>query len=224
MPTKTIPTNDGAIYVDRDHDELHLRVRSQFDDTWPDDAVAAIDTNDSRGAWLTAEHARHLATQLNQAAGHPSQGTVLAEVAMERTRQDDKWGEQNHPDGTGEPGSRHLADWARAVCKAKSPDTWLKILLEEVFEAGAESDPALLREELIQVAAVATQWVEAIDRRTAAACRPSIAEQAGRLRGTCTCGSRCNIPDTEAGRAMAEDWRTVHTIPDAAPRDGEVTR
>ena len=42
--------------------------------------------------------------------------------------------------------------------------TWLHILREEVFEAFAEDDPAKLRAELIQVAAVAVQWVEAIDR------------------------------------------------------------
>ncbi|TIH26025.1 NUDIX hydrolase, partial [Subtercola vilae] len=43
---------------------------------------------------------------------------------------------------------------------------WQDILLEEVFEAFAESDTSKLRTELIQVAAVAQQWVEAIDRRT----------------------------------------------------------
>jgi hypothetical protein len=35
-----------------------------------------------------------------------------------------------------------------------------------VAEALAEDDPTLLRAELIQVAAVAVAWVEAIDRRT----------------------------------------------------------
>jgi hypothetical protein len=64
---------------------------------------------------------------------------VLDEVQDERRRQDAKWGEQNHPDGT--------------------------IALEEVFEALVETDPAKLRDELLQVAAVAVAWVEAIDRR-----------------------------------------------------------
>jgi hypothetical protein len=44
---------------------------------------------------------------------------------------------------------------------------WLHILREEVAEAFAESDPAKLRAELVQVAAVAVNWVEAIDRRAA---------------------------------------------------------
>jgi hypothetical protein len=96
---------------------------------------------------------------------------ALEEVA-ERIRQDIKWGEQNHPDGTGdEPGSRirvRQAEHAREVCQTHATEgtvTWLDILREEVAEAFAETDPANLREELIQVAAVATAWVEAIDRR-----------------------------------------------------------
>ncbi len=44
-------------------------------------------------------------------------------------------------------------------------DNWRDILLEEVFEALAEEEPKELRKELVQVAAVAAQWVEAIDRR-----------------------------------------------------------
>lgn len=43
--------------------------------------------------------------------------------------------------------------------------TFRDILACEVAEAFAEEDPARLRAELIQVAAVAVQWVEAIDAR-----------------------------------------------------------
>ena len=112
---------------------------------------------------------------------------VAAEVGAERRRQDEKWGEQNHPNGTG-PAVRVLevvdmfavedfldkstaAELAEAAKQAtdssakKHEVTWLDILLEEVFEAFAEQDPVKLRTELIQVAAVAQQWVEAIDRR-----------------------------------------------------------
>ena len=42
---------------------------------------------------------------------------------------------------------------------------WDGILLEEVYEAFAEEDPIKLRSELVQVAAVAVQWIAAIDRR-----------------------------------------------------------
>lgn len=103
---------------------------------------------------------------------------VLAEVAAERARQDAKWGEQNHPDGTGRnvPWSvgvgrmSDLAERAKAVTDTglrHGTVTWQDITLEEVLEAFAESDPARLRTELIQLAAVATQWAEAIDRRAA---------------------------------------------------------
>jgi NTP pyrophosphatase (non-canonical NTP hydrolase) len=67
---------------------------------------------------------------------------------MERHAQDAKWGEQNHDDFI-----------------------WTAILTEEVGEAaqaalhakfGGHGD---LREELVQVAAVALAWLECMDRR-----------------------------------------------------------
>jgi hypothetical protein len=104
---------------------------------------------------------------------------VARDVAHERQRQNAKWGEQNHPDGTGPDVwplafaacSTPAADLARSATRvtddyAKAGKvTWLDILREEYHEALAESDPEKLREELIQLAAVAQQWVEAIDRR-----------------------------------------------------------
>lgn len=101
---------------------------------------------------------------------------VLLDVAAELDVQDEKWGRQDHLDGTGF--DRHffddnevyvfgytaleLADFFKRRCRN---DNWRDILLEEVFEALAEEDPKELRKELIQVVAVASQWVEAIDRR-----------------------------------------------------------
>ena len=104
---------------------------------------------------------------------HPRHFYVLVQVAAERLRQDERWGEQNHPDGTGTARSvvaDVAADHARNACEvafATGNGTWRHILLEEVYEALAEADPQKLRTELIQVAAVATAWVEAIDRRGA---------------------------------------------------------
>lgn len=97
---------------------------------------------------------------------------VLDEVAAERARQDVKWGEQSHPDGTGvfPRADRRAADEARRECQMLAAGgfcTWRAILAEEVAEAFAETDPAKLRAELVQVAAVAVQWVQAIDRREA---------------------------------------------------------
>lgn len=101
--------------------------------------------------------------------------SVHLEIREERRRQDAKWGEQNHPDGTGatcEPvplwGGIDFADWAKTRTDELARAglvTWRDILMEEVAEAFAEDDIDLLRRELVQVAAVAAQWVEAIDRR-----------------------------------------------------------
>jgi hypothetical protein len=96
---------------------------------------------------------------------------VLAEIAAERTAQDAKWGPQNHIDGTREYGhyDQQTALAAKAACQLRAGagcTTWRAILWEEVAEAFAEEDPALLRAELVQVAAVAAAWIEAIDRRT----------------------------------------------------------
>lgn len=102
---------------------------------------------------------------------------VLQQVLVERIAQDTKWGEQNHPDGTGYDGSDRHADFWRQRCQdafADGDGTWGHVLLEEVFEAIAEKDPAKLRAELVQVAAVAVAWVEAIDRRQAAAVRRTV--------------------------------------------------
>jgi hypothetical protein len=105
-----------------------------------------------------------------------SRERVLDDIRDERTRQDEKWGEQNHRNGTGDWGwpvtigdARAQADAARESCKRDAHDgmtSWRGILLEEVAEAFAESDPQALRAELVQVAAVAAQWIECIDRRT----------------------------------------------------------
>lgn len=93
---------------------------------------------------------------------------VLREIEAEREAQDAKWGEQNHPDGTGGVCSRDIADAQRrwtSMHAAEKTLVWVDILNEEVAEAYAETDAARLRAELVQVAAVAVAWAEAIDRR-----------------------------------------------------------
>lgn len=75
----------------------------------------------------------------------------IKDLILERKRQDDKWGEQNH-----------------------DPCVWMTILTEEVGEVAKEAlrmrfalgDLALYRAEAIQVAAVALAMVECIDRGT----------------------------------------------------------
>lgn len=77
-----------------------------------------------------------------------SQVEVLNEVASERARQDARWGEQNHEDLVW---GAILGEEVGEVSQA---------MLEDRFGRGGN-----LREELLQVAAVAVAWVECIDRR-----------------------------------------------------------
>ena len=101
--------------------------------------------------------------------GDPVLEAVLHEVRMERDRQDALFGDQSQlPDGTGGDGYKHLAVVDRWACKMAAEQgtvTWRHILHEEVSEAFAESDPEKLRVELVQIAAVATAWAQALDRR-----------------------------------------------------------
>lgn len=98
---------------------------------------------------------------------------VLSDVAMEREKQDAKWGAiRDHPDGTGDPEQIYNANVSRMACDLAfkfGVGTWANILQEEVDEALAESDAQLLHDELIQVAAVAACWAQALRRRMAEA-------------------------------------------------------
>jgi hypothetical protein len=94
---------------------------------------------------------------------------LLVDLLEEAARAEEKFGRQyDVPDGTGGEAARLSADDAREDCQdafAAGLGTWWHILLEEVYEALAEDDPAALRRELLQVAAVAIRWVDAIDNR-----------------------------------------------------------
>lgn len=112
--------------------------------------------------------------------------SVLAEIADERRAQHERWGEQNHHDfdpilssrvgGCSEQRMANhyeipTADRARFACDQAhriGHGSWADILIEEVAEAVGtcnETDDRL-RAELVQVAAVAVAWIEAIDRRS----------------------------------------------------------
>lgn len=100
---------------------------------------------------------------------------VLAEVAAERALQEAKWGQQNHPDAptgipfpsaffgvlTEEAAKKHCEEAFR-----RGGGSYAHIFVEEVAEAiTAVHKPELLREELVQCAAVAIAWIECMDRR-----------------------------------------------------------
>ncbi|MCB5168031.1 hypothetical protein LG634_24790 [Streptomyces bambusae] len=98
----------------------------------------------------------------------PGVARFAEEIDAERQQQLAKFGDQRHPDGTGTGILRHLANRHRELAEehAGAPTfTWRMVLQEEVYEALAESDPARLRAELVQVAAVCAAWVSDIDRR-----------------------------------------------------------
>lgn len=126
---------------------------------------------------LTINTAAYMGSELPATpglAGH------MAEVDAERQRQLTKWGEQHHPDMAGDPESQcdardRFAEWAdnyRAINDGgfDPRDTdrrldWTGILLEEVYEALAESDPVKIRAELVQCAAVIQAWIHDLDGR-----------------------------------------------------------
>lgn len=106
---------------------------------------------------------------------------VASEIVDERKEQHAKWGEQNHPSGTGEGALEHLAAMttgqtigrvsraARGLCEAAVADgslTYAHIAWEEIAEAFDEDNPTKLRAELVQCAAVFVAWIETIDRRS----------------------------------------------------------
>ncbi len=109
---------------------------------------------------------------------------VLAEVLAERASQDARFGRQDHIDGTGPERDNPIrlartvgeaADTARQATDralSRGEVTFAQILTEEAFEALAATDPARLRAELVQVAASAVCWIEALDRRAPGA-RPA---------------------------------------------------
>lgn len=104
---------------------------------------------------------------------------VLANVVWERHRQDEKWGAIGTTDkqdafaipfGTGGAERQLIANVYRSDCDLafeSGKGTWAHVLQEEVAEALAEKEPAKLRTELIEVAAVACKIVEIIDRKAA---------------------------------------------------------
>lgn len=105
---------------------------------------------------------------------------VLSEVREERERQFARYGtNEDLEDGTG-PGAPWLfpllaqpAAWIEARFRREYEShelrtgrpTWTRLLREEIAEAFMEDDPARLRSELIQVAALAVSWIEKLDAR-----------------------------------------------------------
>lgn len=88
----------------------------------------------------------------------------LNDILRERARQDAKWGEQNY-----------------------DPPVWMTILMEEVGEASecvlheefGGSEAQNLREEVVQIAAVAVAFLEFLDRRAKEEAFPAQPDEVG---------------------------------------------
>ena len=78
---------------------------------------------------------------------------VATLIEAERVRQDAKWGEQNHTD-----------EWWSAILHEETGELAQAILHDRFGGKAAGTTKA----ELVQVAAVAFSWLEAIERREAA--------------------------------------------------------
>lgn len=100
---------------------------------------------------------------------------IVAEMLVERSRQDKKWGVQNHPSIIDPDRWGAHYDYgipSEAAAKQACDDaakfgeqTWASIAIEELSESVYAVNDELRREELIQLAAVALAWIECIDRR-----------------------------------------------------------
>lgn len=100
---------------------------------------------------------------------------ICNEILNERSKQDAKWGEQNHPVAEQYP----MADLetrqakergARRRCQDREKSktlSWYDICQEELCEANGAEDDEHAREELLQLAACCVAAIECIDRREA---------------------------------------------------------
>ena len=90
---------------------------------------------------------------------------VLDLVSAERASQRKRFGVQYMPNGINVPGDYENEVRAKTCNAAREQDgtsTWRSVLIEEVAEACNAQDIRHLEQELIQVAAVAVSWIEAI--------------------------------------------------------------
>ncbi len=119
------------------------------------------DSQVDAGAYVAADLAEH--------GVHLVRRHELTGTDRECDHADAKHGQQiDMPDGTGEPGDVGAAELAKRVTEQLARTrrvTWRHVLLEEVREALAETDPDLLAAELVQVEAVCARWRHALKAR-----------------------------------------------------------
>ena len=107
---------------------------------------------------------------------------IFEEIRIERQKQNDKWGEQNHPcldqvllNRNGSCTTERMCEEyeiptelrAKISCEtafSKGFGTYAHIAIEEMSEVVSAFDIHKRREELIQLSAVCVAWIEKIDR------------------------------------------------------------
>jgi len=104
---------------------------------------------------------------------------ILSEIKAERQRQEEKWGQQEHPildqrlltfgpERMCDEYELPSEDRARELCEYRSRTgtlTYMHILIEEISEAAScGKNVEELRKELIQCAAVTVAMIESLDR------------------------------------------------------------
>jgi hypothetical protein len=109
--------------------------------------------------------------EYGEGSGEPDKRRqIFAAIDQERKRQDEKWGEQNYPIvrlGHNYIFYNELNSLRNTNARLfmEGEISWSNILMEEVYKAFAETNPEKQREELVQVAAVAVQIIEYLDRK-----------------------------------------------------------
>lgn len=93
---------------------------------------------------------------------------IFNEILQERKRQDNKWGEQNHPIVNKSVLNSFMhesvaKDWCDNATKNKEL-TWGHIIIEEISEAMHAKTIEDMRTELVQCAAVLVAMIESLDR------------------------------------------------------------
>jgi len=101
---------------------------------------------------------------------------IFDEIRAERRRQDEKFGEQNHPMLGKQLKFPEMGPYPSELILVNQLELtkerieagvhgWLDVLIEEICEAFLETEPEKQREEMVQVAAVAVSIIEYLDRR-----------------------------------------------------------
>ncbi|MFJ4990033.1 hypothetical protein ACIP9H_40335 [Streptomyces sp. NPDC088732] len=151
----------------------------------------------------------------------PGLANFAEAVDQERQRQLAKFGEQRHRDGTS-AANASWADHARARCQEAADaeaQTWGAILYEEFAEAMAETDPAQLRAELVQIAAVCAAWISDLDTRVRPAPAATRAPVAYQSRG----GRLLRCLRHAPGRSVLDSGDMVPVTSDDLPDGGICT-